>query len=62
MGEIESPKAVSVLYAPCSIKITENNESIEDDYSVINKDADKTWLFKAEVQNSEELENLMNEE
>ena len=59
MGEIESPKAVSVIYSPVDLTIKENNESLEDDYSIINKDADNTWLFKAEVKDSNQLDDLM---
>ena len=59
LAEIESPKAVSSIYAPVDIKITELNERISDDYSVINTDAENTWLFKGEVENENDLKVLM---
>ncbi len=62
MGEIESPKAVSVLYAPVGIKIVESNEALEDDFSVINQKADETWMFKVELLDKSELDTLMTQE
>ena len=62
MAEIESPKAVSVIYAPIDLTIIKNNLDLEDDYSQINKEAEKTWLFKAVVKNEKEIENMMKEE
>ena len=46
LGEIESPKAVSILYSPVACTVKEINESLEDDYSVINSNADTTSIFK----------------
>ncbi len=59
MGEIESPKAVSQIYAPASIKITEVNDKLSDDLSVINEKAEETWLYKGELLNEKELAELM---
>ena len=59
LAEIESPKAVSSIYAPVTVKITEVNEKLADDYSVINADAENTWMFKGEMENEEELKGLM---
>ncbi len=61
MGEIESPKAVSQIYAPASIKITEVNNKLSDDLSVINEKAEDTWLYKGELLNEKELNDLMND-
>ena len=59
MGEIESPKAVSQIYAPASIKITEVNDKLSDDLSIINQKAEDTWLYKGELLNEKELGELM---
>lgn len=62
MGEIESSKAVSVIYAPVDIKILKNNLSLEEDYSQINKDAEVTWLYEVQVKNEGQLNELMDGE
>ena len=59
LGEIESPKAVSVLYSPVTCTVVENNEALEDDFSVINAKADETSLFKVKVSNEEDLDDLL---
>ncbi len=59
LGEIESPKAVSNIYAPVSIKITEVNSALDADLSVINSKAEDTWLYRGEIANVKELEGLM---
>ena len=59
MGEIESPKAVSQIYAPASIKVTAVNNNISDDLSIINAKAEDTWLYKGELLNEKELGELM---
>ena len=49
-GEVESTKSVSDLFAPVSGTVTAVNESIEDDYAVINNDPyGEGWLFEIEV-------------
>ena len=62
MGEIESPKAVSVLYSPLDCVVEEINEELEDDFSVINKDADNTSMFKVSLKDEADMENLLNKE
>lgn len=62
LAEIESPKAVSSVYAPISLKITDVNEKVHDNLSTINEDAEGTWLFKGEVSADKEVEKLMSEE
>lgn len=57
-GEVESTKSVSDLYAPVTGTVTEVNEAVHDDYSVINSDPfGAGWLFAVEV---EEAGPLMN--
>ncbi len=46
IGEIESSKAISTLYAPFDGRILDFNENLLDDPSTINTDNyDKGWLF-----------------
>lgn len=49
-GEVESTKSVSDLFAPVTGTVTEVNEAVHDDYSVINSDPfGAGWLFAVEV-------------
>ena len=62
LGEIESVKAVSDIYAPISGKIIEVNSDLNDHPELINDSAfDKGWLVKILVDNQSELSNLMNQ-
>ena len=59
-GEIESPKAVSELFAPVSGKIIETNERLQDQPELVNEDPYGTgWILKIKLTNRSELENLM---
>ena len=59
-GEIESPKAVSELFAPVSGQILETNESLQDHPELVNEDPYGTgWMLKIKLTNTSELENLM---
>ena len=50
IGEVESSKALSTLYAPYNGKIVEFNELLMDDPSLINSgNYDKGWLFTLET-------------
>lgn len=61
MGEIESVKAVSELFAPVSGKVLEINQSAVDDPAVVNQDPyGEGWLVKLELSKPSELEALMN--
>jgi glycine cleavage system H protein len=47
IGEIESSKAVSVLYAPADGRVVRFNEALLNDPSLINADNyDKGWLYE----------------
>ena len=60
MGEIESVKATSELYSGVSGKISEVNETVSKDPSIINQDPyEKGWLVKVEVSDPSELEHLL---
>ena len=59
---VESVKAASDVYAPVSGEVTEGNQAVADDPSVINTDPEgKGWFFKLKLDNPGELEGLMNE-
>jgi len=62
-GALESVKAASELTSPVSGRVTAKNEAVENKPGLINKSCYKDgWLFKVELNNSDELKNLMNEE
>ncbi|MFF9477294.1 glycine cleavage system protein GcvH [Streptomyces sp. NPDC014733] len=49
-GELESTKSVSDLYAPVNGEITEVNEGVSDDPSLVNTAPfEDGWLFKVKV-------------
>ncbi|WP_431960739.1 glycine cleavage system protein GcvH [Actinacidiphila sp. bgisy160] len=49
-GELESTKSVSDLYAPVSGEVTEVNEDVVNDPSLVNSAAfEGGWLFKVKV-------------
>lgn len=57
---IESVKAVSDMNAPVSGEITEVNEALTEDTSLLNSDPyGKGWIVKVKIENEEELGNLM---
>lgn len=61
-SNIESVKAVSDIYAPVSGEITAVNEVLEDKPEMVNKDPyGEGWLFKLQMENPDELEELMDE-
>ena len=58
---IESVKAVSDVNAPVAGKVSEVNEKLLDDASIINKDPyGEGWIAKIKIENKDELKNLMN--
>ena len=60
VGTVETGKWVGKLYAPVSGEISEVNEDVDDDPSLINSDPySDGWLFKITMSDSSELENLM---
>ncbi|KIF67863.1 glycine cleavage system protein H [Streptomyces sp. AcH 505] len=49
-GELESTKSVSDLYAPVTGEVTETNQSVVDDPSLVNTAPfEGGWLFKVRV-------------
>lgn len=60
---VESVKAASDVYSPISGEISEVNDAVSADPTVINSSAETDgWLFKLKVSDSAELDGLMNEE
>ena len=59
-GVIESVKAVSDLYTPLGGSITEINEALENDPALVNREPFAGgWLFKLQVKDPKESENLL---
>ncbi len=59
-GTIEAVKAVSDLYAPITGKVTEVNESLEDDPTIINRDPYVDgWMIRVEISDPSEVEKLL---
>jgi glycine cleavage system H protein len=59
---VESVKAASDVYAPVSGEVIEGNPAVADDPAVINRDAEgEGWFFKLKLENSGELDGLMDE-
>ncbi len=57
---IESVKAASDIYAPVSGEITEVNENVIKDPSLINRDPyGEGWIVKIKIENPEEIKKLM---
>ncbi|AOR31975.1 glycine cleavage system protein H [Streptomyces fodineus] len=49
-GELESTKSVSDLYSPVTGEVTETNEDVVNDPSLVNSDPfGQGWLFKVRV-------------
>ncbi|MFH1015865.1 MAG: glycine cleavage system protein GcvH [Chloroflexota bacterium] len=60
MGEIESVKAVSDLFAPASGKVIEINQNVINDPSLVNKDPyGEGWLVRIRLTKPAELDALM---
>jgi glycine cleavage system H protein len=60
---VESVKAASDIYAPVAGKIVEVNTALEDAPELINNNPyDQGWLFKLEVNNEADIDDLMGAE
>ncbi|CAH8467782.1 unnamed protein product [Dicrocoelium dendriticum] len=61
-GLVESVKAVSEVYSPASGTVVDVNEALNTQASLINKSPmDDGWLFKMELSDPSELQNLMDQ-
>ena len=59
---VESVKAASDVYAPVSGEVVEGNQAVADDPSLVNSDPEgQGWFFKLRLDNSGELDGLMDE-
>ena len=57
---IESVKAASDIYAPIDGVVTEVNNNLSDDASILNQDAEKNgWIFKMKISNPSQYDSLM---
>lgn len=60
VGTVETGKWVGKIYAPISGAVKGTNEKLYDDPTLINKDPyGEGWVFKIEMSDSSELDNLM---
>ena len=54
---VESTKAASDVYAPISGEITESNQSIVDDPSMVNTNPEtEGWFFKIKIKDKSEID------
>lgn len=58
-GVVESIKAVSDLYAPCTGKVLSSNSALGAEPSQINRDPYGAWMVKIEVADPSSLSDLM---
>ena len=59
---VESVKAASDVYSPVSGEVTEGNQAIVDDPSLVNSDPEGGgWFFKLRLSDTGELDGLMSE-
>ena len=60
---VESVKAASDVYAPVSGEISEGNQALVDDPSLVNTDPEgEGWFFRLRLSDPSELEGLMDAE
>jgi glycine cleavage system H protein len=58
-GVVESIKSVSDLYTPLTGEVIEKNTIVEETPESLNEDAFGAWLVKIKLENTEELNSLM---
>ncbi|HET7679258.1 MAG TPA: glycine cleavage system protein GcvH [Xanthobacteraceae bacterium] len=59
---VESVKAASDVYAPINGEITEVNQQVVDDPTLVNSDpTGKGWLFRLRIADRSQLDGLMDE-
>ncbi len=61
-GAVESVKAASDLLSPISGTVVEINEALEDKPELLNEDAFNNWICKVKINDTAELDNLMDAE
>ena len=59
---VESVKAASDVYSPVTGEVTEGNQAVADDPSLVNSDPEGAgWFFKIRLTDAGELDGLMDE-
>jgi glycine cleavage system H protein len=59
-GTVESVKAVSDLFAPCTGKVVKVNSPLTDSPEMVNDDCyDEGWMIQVELKDPKELDGLM---
>ncbi|HET7316798.1 MAG TPA: glycine cleavage system protein GcvH [Sphingomicrobium sp.] len=59
---VESVKAASDVYSPVSGEVTEGNQAVVDDPSLVNSDPEgAAWFFKVKLSDAGQLDGLMDE-
>ncbi len=62
IGVVEAVKAAADVYMPVSGEITEVNEALQDDPSVINSDPlNAGWFFKIKLSDASQLDALLDQ-
>ena len=60
---VESVKAASDVYAPITGEVTEANQALSDDPSLVNSDPEgEGWFFRLRLSDASELDGLMDAE
>jgi glycine cleavage system H protein len=60
---VESVKAASDVFAPLAGKIVEINETVTEDPSIVNSDAEgEGWFFRLELDDTDAFEALMDQD
>jgi glycine cleavage system H protein len=60
---VESVKAASDVFAPLAGKVVEINETIVEDPSIVNSDAEgEGWFFRLELDDTDAFETLMDQD
>ena len=61
-GAIESVKAASDIMSPLSGVVIEVNDDVIDNPELINEDSYTNWIFKLELSDASEVDNLLSKE
>ena len=60
IGEVESTKSVSDIYAPVSGEVVARNEALDTDSALINSDPyDEGWLMEIKLAEADAIESLL---
>lgn len=62
VASVESVKAASEVFTAASGKIVEVNEALDDEPALINEGPYDAWIFKIEMSDPSELDDLMDDE